>query len=287
MKRDRLRVVSGAVDPGASSDHPARGSRPHARTLGVVSGRGGVGRSQLAANLAVALQQRGARVLLVDLDLAQASLDLVLGVHARWDLHHWLRGERVLDELMLDAPGGIRLLAAGPSPVAVETLDDYRREALLRGIGALDVPIDVVVLDLPAGADAAPFANACDDAVLVTTSEESSVSDAYALLKQMHARAPRLAWHLVLSMTATAEEEMETWQRLRAVTRRFLGFELPSWGSVPIDAALARAARAQEPVVVAYPGSNAAAAYRSFASRVWAPSGDPLANPNVPERLEA
>lgn len=287
MNADHLRVVGGAPAPLGTPDHPARWARPNVRTVAVVSGRGGAGRSQLAANVSVALAARGARVLLADLDLAQASLDLILGVHPRWDLHHWLRGERTLDELVAEGPSGLRLLAGGASSADSPVLDDWRREVLLRGIGQLDGERDLVVFDLPSGPDALAIAALCDDAVLVTAPDENAVADAYALVKLAHARAPKLAWHLVVGQTTTAEEAEETAARLRAVARRFLQLELESWGAVPSDVALARAARAGEPVVLAFPDAPSSAAYRSFAGRLWEPAGGPSAEPRVPERLEA
>lgn len=287
LNADHLKVVGGAPAPLGTPDHPARWARPNVRTVAVVSGRGGAGRSQLAANVSVALAARGARVLLVDLDLAQASLDLILGVHPHWDLHHWLRGERTLDELATGGPAGVTLVAAGTGTAESPALDDWRREVLLRGLGQLEGERDLIVFDLPSGHDAVAVAAACDDAVLVTSPDENAVADAYALVKLAHARAPKLAWHLVVGQSAGADEAEETAHRLRAVARRFLQIELEPWGTVPSDAALARAARAGEPVVLAFPDAPSSVAYRSFARRLWEPAGGPSAEPRVPERLEA
>lgn len=287
LNRDHLTVVGGAPAPLGTPDHPARWARPNVRTVAVVSGRGGAGRSQLAANVSVALAARGARVLLVDLDLAQASLDLILGVHPHWDLHHWLRGERTLDELVAAGPAGVKLVAAGTAAAESPVLDDYRREVLLRGLGQLDGEHDLVVFDLPSGPEAVAVAALCDDAVLVTAPDEVAIADAYALVKLANVRAPKLAWHLVVGQSATAEESEETSQRLRTVARRFLQIELEPWGAVPSDAALARAARAGEPVVLAFPDAPSSVAYQSFAGRLWEPAGGPSAHPRVPERLEA
>ena len=96
-----LRLVPGGT-PEAETDHPSSWSRPHVRSLAIASGKGGVGKSTLAANLALALGERGARVLLVDADFSQANLDLLLGVHPRWDLSHVLQGEKSLEEIPME-----------------------------------------------------------------------------------------------------------------------------------------------------------------------------------------
>jgi len=114
-----LRLVPGGANEqtAPTGDHPSHWTRPHVRTLAIASGKGGVGKSTLAANLAIALGERGARVLLVDADFSQANLDLLLGVHPRWDLQHVLQGEKTLEEIVVQGPAGVRLVpAASGSP---------------------------------------------------------------------------------------------------------------------------------------------------------------------------
>ena len=114
-----LRVVPqvGATEPTAvtGAEHPANLSRLRTRTIVIASGKGGVGKSNLAANLAVALGERGADVLLVDGDLAQANLDLLLGLHPRWDLSHVLDGQKTMDEIVVNGPQNVRLVPAARS----------------------------------------------------------------------------------------------------------------------------------------------------------------------------
>src|SRR5262249_62075813 len=116
----------------------------------IASGGGGVGKSTLAVNLAVALGQRGARVVLVDGALTQASLDLLLGVHPRWDLGHVLAGEKSLDEVVVAGPENVTLVP-GASGAPVAELDDYRRELLLRSLGTADDGADLLIVDTGSG----------------------------------------------------------------------------------------------------------------------------------------
>ena len=121
-----LKLVPGGApqDRPDSGDHPSKWSRPHVRSLAIASGKGGVGKSTLAANLAIALGERGARVLLVDADFSQANLDLLLGVHPRWDLQHVLAGEKTLEEIVVEGPAGVKLVpaASGSRTVSFDSL---------------------------------------------------------------------------------------------------------------------------------------------------------------------
>jgi flagellar biosynthesis protein FlhG len=283
-------VPGGTPDP-AASDHPARWSRPHVRTVAVASGKGGVGKSNLAANLAVALGALGARVLLVDADFSQANLDLLLGVHPRHDISHVLSGEKAIEEILVPGPPGVRLVPAASGAPELADLDDYRLEVLLRAIGQLEGGADLVIFDTPSGVSrlVSALCLAADDTVMVTTPEMPAFSDAYALIKLLHSRGLERPPHLVVNLGTGPDEAEETAHRIRLVARRFLRLEIDVWPSVPYDTAVPHAVRRQEPVLTAHPHSPSAAAYRAMAASLWsAGSPDPAAvEPESSQRLEA
>jgi len=274
-KSGTFHLVSGGAPAPAEfgAGHPAQWSRSRVRTLVVASGRGGVGKSSLAANLSVALGQLGARVVLVDADLAQASLDLLLGVHPRWDLGHVLAGEKSLDEVVVSGPENVTLVP-GPSGSPVVELDDYRRELLLRSLGTADESADLLVVDTGSGSgrETLELCRTAHELLVVATPEMASFSDAYGLVKTLQrenalARAPRL----VVNLATTSEEAEDAALRMKLFARHFLRLDVQVLGSVPFDAAVIRAARAQEPVVLASPQSPASLAYRALAARLWKP----------------
>lgn len=286
-----LRVVSGrATTPAAEGDHPARWARPHVRTLAIASGKGGVGKSNLAANLAVALGAQGARVLLLDADLAQANLDLLLGLHPRFDVQHVISGQKSVEEIVIDGPRGVALVPAASGAPELAELDDYRRECLLRGLGTLDREVDLIVIDVASGVSrqVLSFCLAAEEVLVVTTPEMPAFSDAYAMIKRLRQRGLTRPPRLVVNGASGADEAEEVGHRLRLVARRFLKLELEPAGWIPFDAAVPRAVRMQEPVITAFPQSPAAIAYRALAERLWSPSTDPqqLVNP-LAEKLEA
>jgi flagellar biosynthesis protein FlhG len=278
--------------PEAGEDHPARWSRPHVRTIAIASGKGGVGKSNLAANLAVALGERGARVLLFDADLSQANLDLLLGVHPRYDVQHVLSGEKTLEDIVLDGPAGVKLIPAASGVSEFAELDDYRRECLLRGLGNLDGDADLILIDNASGASrqVTSFCLAADDVLIVTTPEMPAFSDAYGLIKLLRQLGLQKSPHMLVNMASHAEEAEETAHRIRLVARRFLRLDVDSWGYVPFDPAVGRAVRRQEPVVTAFPQSPAAIAYRALAELLWdapAPPDRAAPRPLQIHKLEA
>lgn len=290
----KLVPISGAVTPGAALEHPAQLSRPRMRTIVVTSGKGGVGKSNLAANLAIALSERGARVVLLDGDLAQANLDILLGVHPRFDMQHVLSGMKTMDEIVVNGPSGVKLVPAASGAPELADLDDFRREALMRALGTVDEHADLLIIDTASGVSrqVTEFCRLGHEVLVVTTPEMPAFSDAYALIKLLQkqgglSRAPRL----VVNMTTGPEEADDTAHRIKLVARRFLGFELECAGTIPYDPSVPRAVRAQEPVVLAFPKSPAAVAYRALAAQLWKPvNTGPVQHeqyPHQPQRLEA
>ena len=289
--RRELHIVTGGGHPVEDANHPARWSRPHVPLVVIASGKGGVGKSTLAANLSVALGQRGARVLLVDADFAQASLDLLLGLHPRHDLQHVFAGEKTLEEIAVTGPRGVTLIPAASGAAELADLDDVRLEFLLRGLTQLESGADLMVIDTASGVSRSvtSLCLAADLVLLVTTPEMPAFSDAYGLMKLLRHRGLTKPPRLIVNMAGSAEEAEETAHRIGLVTRRFLQMSLEAFDPVPQDPAIPRAVRRQEPVFVTFPHSPAAAAYRAVAERLWSvvlPPA-PAVDREQPQRLEA
>ena len=261
-------------------EHFARLARPAVRTLAVASGKGGVGKSTVAANLAVALGQLGARVVLFDGDLAQANLDLLLGVSSRWDLGHVLRGEKRLEQIVIEGPAGVRLVPAASGDCDLADLDDFRREGLYRELSRLALDADLVLIDTASGASrlTSQFARAATELVIVTTPEPTSYSDAYGLIKVLVAQGLGVTPSVLVNRAASVEEAEEVAHDLGSLTRRFLRLNVDSLGAIPDDPAVGQAIRRREPVVCAFPKSPSALAFRTLAQRLWARPQDPTSS---------
>ena len=274
----RSRTAAARPKPREESrEHFARLARPGVRTLAVASGKGGVGKSTVVANLAVALGELGARVILFDGDLAQANLDLLLGVSSRWDLGHVLRGEKTLEQIVVEGPPNVRLVPAASGDRDLADLDDFRREGLYRELSRLAEDADIVLIDTASGTSrlTSQFARAATELVIVTTPEPTSYSDAYGLVKVLAGQGLDVTPCVLVNRAASVEEAEEVAHDLASLTRRFLSLNVQSLGAIPDDPQVGQAIRRREPVVLAHPKSPSAIAFRTLARRLWARPIDP------------
>jgi flagellar biosynthesis protein FlhG len=285
----QLRLVPKKTNPkpverGRGRTHFTRLPRPAVRTLAVISGKGGVGKSNLVANLAVAMGKLGASVVIVDADFGQANQDLLLGVNPRLDLLNVLRGECGLENIVMEGPAGVRLVPAGSGDARLNNIDDVRREGLFREVGALAAEADVVLIDTASGAsnDVTGFALAASELIVVTTAEPTAYADSYGLLKVLAGRGLSTEPGLLVNLVSSIEDAEETAHQLASVTRRFLGKRLHSLGHLPYDPAVPQAVQKQEPVVLANPASPFSRTVMKLAERLLerAPDGTPTVAPN-------
>jgi len=276
---DRLRQLR--LVPGEAEAATPNRPRPAARSLAFVSGKGGVGKSSLVANLALALTRRGKRVVVVDGDLALANVDLLYGLVPKHNLGDVVFGRCAIEDACLTTPDGVRLLPAASGVEELAALDEVRRERLLRELSRLEEDVDLFLIDAGSGLGPATlhWARTADRALVVTTPEPTAFADAYAMVKVLTSRRLRELPALLVNMVESPREGRETARRVRAVAERFLGRAPEYLGSVPSDDAVARAVRQQEPLLRMFPHSPAALAMRKVAEHlIFEPTPrDPIA----------
>ncbi|MGE3634003.1 MAG: MinD/ParA family protein [Sandaracinaceae bacterium] len=240
------------------------------RVIAVTSGKGGVGKTQVSANIAVTLAKQGKKVLLMDADLGLASLDLALGVSPRYNLLDVLTGTRSLDEILVTGPANVQLIPACPGRYDVANLDAGQRAALWDLIVEVARDFDVLIIDTGAGigSNAVGFASYADDVLLVTTPDPTSLRDAYAMAKVLHRRAGRDRIHLVANHVASEREGAEIHDRMNGIVKKFLMLELAYLGAIPRDEAIRECVALGEPIAIKHPTSPAARARETFARRL-------------------
>ena len=266
-----------AVDIGNAQ--AARAADHSLRVIAVASGKGGVGKTNVAANIAVALARQAVKVCVLDADLGLANLDVVLGLSPRLSLLHVLRGERRLPEIVVDGPAGVLVIPAASGFEELTALGAAERIRLLDEVDALDLGLDVLVIDTAAGisGNVLYFTAAAADALVVITPEPTALTDAYALMKVLATRYGRREFLVAVNMAAGAADAEAAFVRLARVAERFLAVRLEYQGYVPYDDAVARAVRSQVPVVLAAPSAPASLAFGQLAQRL---GGRPPAAPN-------
>ena len=252
---------------------------PHsrrARITAVTSGKGGVGKTFVSANLAAALTRRGERVLVLDADLGLANLDVVLNLSPKITLHDVFTGKHVLDEAILPVVGGFSVLLAGSGMVEYSRLTPEVRDQLLATIEALTPRFDRVLLDTGAGiSDVVLYTlSLAHDVLVVTTPEPTALTDAYATIKVLAATQGRRALLLAVNQSLQRGEGRTIANQLQLVIDRFVNpglnepLKLDFVGEVPTDPNVRSAVLKRQLLLELYPGTPAAAALLAIAGRI-------------------
>lgn len=258
----RLRALARQLPPEASL-FPSR-------VLAITSGKGGVGKTNVVAGLAMALAQTGQRVTVLDADFGLANLDILLGLTPTHTLEHVLRGEKLLEEIVLDGPLGIRVIPASSGIQELTRLDTTAELRLVQGLQRVAEGQDWLLIDTAAGIhdSVVKLLLAAQEVILVTTPEPTSLVDAYAMVKVVHLRDPQKPLWMMVNNAQTQAEAEETLEQLQAAVQRFLGRELQVLGMVPADPCLLQSVREQRGVVERFPRSPAALAFRALADQL-------------------
>ena len=242
-----------------------------ARVVAVTSGKGGVGKTNVVAGLATAFAKAGQKVVVLDANFGLANLDVLLGLSPRHTLEHVLNGEKMMEEVMLEAPVAgalnIRVIPTSSGVHELSHLDPASELRLTQSLQRVCDDADWLFIDTAAGIHDAvlKMLAAAQEIIIVSTPEPTSLLDAYAMLKVLHLREPNKPVHLVINNAQSLEEAIEAVDQLRAAVQHFLGKDLSILGLVPSDRHLLQAVREQRSVVDLYPSSPAGTAIRNMA----------------------
>lgn len=238
------------------------------RTIAVTSGKGGVGKTNIATNLAMIFRRYKKRVLLVDLDLGLANVDVLLGFHAEYTLYDVIVGRKKVKDIILHGPDGIMIVPASSGIEELTHLNEIQKEQLLKGFSGLDEEVDIVIADTGAGisSNVLSFVLASNEVLLVTTPEPTAITDAYAMIKVLSKRRKDLNIKLLVNLACSREEAELTMNKIRSVTRRFLDVNVEYFGHILQDQNVPIAARLQKSFVKEYPNTIATSCLSNIAS---------------------
>jgi flagellar biosynthesis protein FlhG len=261
--------------------------RRTARVLAIASGKGGVGKTNIAVNLAISLARRGRRVVLVDADLGTANVDVVMNVRSQFNLSHLLRRERTIDEIAVPVEPGLRLIVGASGLASVADLSPLDRQTLIEELGRLESDADIILLDCGAGIsqNVLAFTQSSDELLIVTTPEPTALTDAYALVKVL-SRAP---WtppiRLIVNLAKSVREGRLAADRIASVAARFLGVSLSLVGLILSDPHVALGVRQRVPFVLNHPRAPASTCIAALAGSVDQMSADSAARPGYFRRV--
>ncbi|MCE3003552.1 MAG: MinD/ParA family protein [Xanthomonadaceae bacterium] len=247
----------------------ANAQRP-VRVVAVASGKGGVGKTNVSVNLAVALAEVGRKVMLLDADLGLANIDVLLGLQPRFTLSDVLEGRCGLEDTFLDGPLGITVVPAASGKRRMAELSFGEHAGLIRAFSTMDRELDALVVDTAAGISGSVcnFAEAAQEVIVVVCNEPTSITDAYALIKVLSREHGVSRVQVLANSVRSQHEGHELYEKLNRVSARFLDVTLGYMGAVPFDDWLRRAVQKQQAVLQAFPSSPASAALRGVARRL-------------------
>jgi flagellar biosynthesis protein FlhG len=245
-------------------------SRRPVQVLAITGGKGGVGKTNVAVNLGVALAQRGRGVMLLDADLGLANVDVLLGLKPRWTLAHVLAGERQLEEVIVDGPAGLRIVPAASGVAGMADLAPSVYGGLIQAFGQLAVDLDVLLVDTAAGVSEGvmSFARAAQEVLVVACDEPASLADAYALIKLLSTQHGVSRFRVLANMVRRVRDGRELFHKLLSVCDQYLDVVLEFAGVVPFDDYLRKAVQRRQSVLEAFPRSPAAFALRQLAEQM-------------------
>jgi flagellar biosynthesis protein FlhG len=246
---------------------------PKPRVVAVTSGKGGVGKSNIVANLGLALARLGLKVLLIDADLGLANLDILLGLTARFTIYEVLAHRQPLSEVIVPGPEGVKILPASSGISDLAELDEFQKLFLLDELDHYAEDLDAVLIDTGAGIsrNVLFFNLAAQERIVVANNQPTSITDAYALIKLLATRHRERHFKLLVNGLSRPREAELVYRTLLTVAEQFLGQEihLEYLGCIPYDESIPRAVMRQQPLLTLYPQAPASQSFIRLARSWW------------------
>ncbi len=240
------------------------------KVIAVSGGKGGVGKTNVSLNTAIALAYQGKRVLVLDADLGLANVDVMLGLRVQRNLSHVLSGECELDDIIIEGPAGIKIIPATSGTQSMVDLTPAEHAGLIRAFSEMKTECDVLIVDTAAGISdmVLSFTRAAQDVLLVVCDEPTSITDCYALMKLLSRDHDVFKFKIVANMVRSAKEGQQLFAKLTKVSDRFLDVALELVSVIPFDENIRKSVRKQKAIIDAFPDSPASKAFRELASKI-------------------
>lgn len=248
--------------------------RQIARVITVTSGKGGVGKSSITVNLAIALSHLGKRVVILDADFGLANIEIMLGIRPIYNLADLMFKGKKLSDIITNGPENIGFISGGSGIQELTNLTKDQIIYLIRKLAELDKTADIIIIDTGAGITdtVMEFVAASSEVLLVTTPEPTSITDSYALLKTLNRKEDFSVNDTVIRMIANRvthdDNGDEIYEKLSVVASKFLKLKLEYLGYLPMDTSVSKAVMGQQPVICAYPNSDFSRYIADFARQL-------------------
>lgn len=265
---DQASQLRNLIKSGSSSQ------RPLARVITVTSGKGGVGKSNTAVNLALHFKKLGKRVIILDADFGLANVEIMFGTVPKSNFSDLIYKGKNITEIITWGPGEVGFISGGSGIAGLSNLSREYLTYIIQNLAQLDAIADVIIIDTGAGISDAvlEFLVASGEIILVTTPEPTSITDSYSLLKALN-RHPRFlrdysTIKVIANRVNNKDEGASLFRKLNSVVARYLNLPIEYLGSVPQDQMLANAVMQQTPVTLAHPNAKSAKAYEEITAKL-------------------
>lgn len=249
---------------------PEPGSKS-VRVISVTSGKGGVGKTNITANLAIALARLGRQVLIWDADLGLANIDILLGLNSRYNINHLLNGDKTLEEIIIEGPEGVKIMPASSGIQEMAALSEGQKVRLLNEFDHYNLDLDFLLIDTGAGvsSNVMYFNMAAQECIIVVTPEPTSITDAYALIKIMTTKYNEKSFKILMNLVSSAEEAKAIFTLLASVADKHLdSISLDYLGYIPRDKYIPESIKKQRALLDLYPSSESSKFFKDLAKRV-------------------
>jgi flagellar biosynthesis protein FlhG len=244
--------------------------RARANVIAITSGKGGVGKSNVAVNLSIKLAEAGKNVVLLDADLGLANADVLCNINLTSNLSHVIARKKELSEVLVPAPGGFRLIGGASGLARMADLTDLDRQRLVDSLAELERQTDIILIDTGAGIspNVLSFTRCADHVLIVTTPEPTAITDAYAVIKVVSKDNNVRRLSLLVNQVRSQQEAHIVFERIAKVAKQFLNVTVLDGGYVPADEQVPLAVRKRQPFTLGAPRSHASQSIAKLAMRL-------------------
>ena len=247
------------------------GRKTHTRVIAVTSGKGGVGKTNIVANLGYTFARMGKKVLILDADLGLGNLDVLLGLAPKYNLSHVIMGEKSVGDIIVEGPGNMLILPASSGIQELTQLTAQQKVKILSELDGVIDSVDLLLIDTAAGisSNVMDFNVTAQEIIVVVSPEPTAITDAYALMKVLSLKYAEKCCKIIVNLASTTEQGREVFRQLHLVTERFLDMTVDYLGSVLVDAKMTEGVKKQKLVSDLYPDTHASKCFEDLARKIF------------------
>lgn len=252
--------------PKANYQSEKRMINENTKVISVTSGKGGVGKTNIVANMGISFSKKGKRVLILDADLGLGNLDILLGLAPKYNLSHVISGDKKLSEIIIDFDDRMSILPASSGIDEFTQLTERQQSLIIKELNSVLENFDILLIDTGAGISSAVmyFNTLAEEVIIVVSPEPTSITDAYALMKVLSIKYSASKFKLLINQAKDAKEAKMVFMQLRLVTDRFINVSLEYLGHIQYDSKISTSVKNQKAVVIMFPTTSASLCFKNI-----------------------